>query len=407
LQPKLPRDLETICLKCLEKEPARRYAGASELADELGRFLRAEPIRARPLSRLARLVRWGRRNPALSAVGGLAVLAVLALVAASIGFGIEQARSARNLRSALDEAKRLSARATFDRGVALCEQGVVDRGMLWMARSLQLGSTTTDAAFERVIRANLAGWAHRLYLLRQCLEHDASVRAIAFSPDGRWIATGSADRSVRLWDAATGRALGRPLAHPGAVRSVRFSPDGGHLLTVASGGPARLWSHRQGEPAARPLEHPGSIRAAAFSPDGQMVLTAGGDGSIRFWNASTGKGCGPVLRHRSAVVFALFSPDGKTVLSGSTDRTAALWEVATGMRLHECAHPGPLRSGAFRADGTMVVTGDEDRTAIIWHTGTGRPIGAPLRHDSAVTAAVFSPDGRLVLTSSADWRARL
>jgi WD40 repeat protein len=407
LQPGLARDLDTICLKCLEKLPIRRYTSAGALADELGRFLQHEPIIARPIGRLERCARWCRRNPILATASGLLALSLLAVVVVSAVFGLHEARAARELRAALDESRRLSASLTLERGLTLCEQGSVDRGVLWLARSLEMAAGTDRTELQTAIRANLAGWVRYLHPLRLCLEHPGGPRAIAYSGDGATIATGGADGSARLWDAATGAPIGPPLSHSCAVASVAFDRGGRLLLTVGTSGPAYLWSRANGAKHASALEHPGTIQAASFSPDGQSVLTAGDDGTVRFWDAGTGRSFGPVLRHESAVRAAAFGPDGRTVLTGSDDRTAGLWDVASGRRIRSFRHNSLIVVVAHRPDGKMVFTACDDGIGRLWDLATGHAVGPELRHDARVQTAVFSLDGRMVLTASRDWRARL
>jgi eukaryotic-like serine/threonine-protein kinase len=407
LHPGLSRDLETICLKCLEKAPSRRYATGRALAEDLERYLRDEPILARRIGRLERVLRWCRRNPAIAGAIGLVALSSVAVVVVSVGYGIRQARDARELRAALEGSRKLLATLTLERGLTLCEQGSVDRGMLWLARSLEMAARTDHAELQRVIRANLAGWVRRLHPLRLCLEHPGGIQAIAYSPDGATIATGGADGTARLWDAATGRLLSTPLAHRGSVTSVAFSREGRTLLTVGENGPAYLWSRANGVERTAALEHPGAIQAASFSPDGQTVLTAGDDGTVRFWETRTGHGIGPVLRHRGVVRVAAFSPDGRTILTGSDDRTAGLWEVSSGRLLRPFLHNSPVHIAAYRPDGKMVVTGGDDMMARLWDVASGQVVGPDLRHDARIIVAAFSPDGRRVLTTSRDWRARL
>jgi hypothetical protein len=220
LQPKVPRDLETVCLKCLQKEPARRYASAEALAEDLRRFRAGEPIQARPVGPVERLGRWCRRNPALAAAGGLAATALVAVTVLSLLFALHKARAQEQAAADLRKSQLLSAEKTFGQGTLLCKQGEVALGMLWFARGLEEAPPGSDD-LQRLLRANLAGWRRQLYPMRGCLEHPDRVFAVAVSPDGRTLATGCGN-TARLWQ--DGEAS-RTLAHEDQVRAVAFSPD--------------------------------------------------------------------------------------------------------------------------------------------------------------------------------------
>jgi WD40 repeat protein/serine/threonine protein kinase len=405
-RPEIPADLEAICLKCLEKEPHRRYQSAEQLADELGRFLRGESlVHTRRVGPGERLWRWCRRNPALAAVSGVAGAALVAVLLLGILFSIYQSR-------ALDESRRLSASLARDRGLGLCETGEIGPGLLWLARGLDLAPEGADD-LQRTLRANLAGWRCRVNaLLAPPLHHPDEVWAVAFSPDGRTLVTGSKDGVARLWDAQTGAELRQLRGHDAGVHAVAFSPDGRFVVTGGEDGTARRWDPTTGrELGCR--KHACRVKAVAVSRDGQKVLTAGGDtpkklGEVFLWDAALDRQLCRCDEHQGLVCAAAFSPDGKTVLTAGEDGTARLWDVSTGAeQLHQLRHPrGNIRAVAFSPDGQTVLTGGYDGTARLWDARTGAPVGKPFHHPGGVLAVAFSSDGRTILTAGEDRTAR-
>jgi WD40 repeat protein len=481
LNPKVPRELETICLKCLEKDPAARYPSAQELAEELSRFLRNEPIQACPLSMVSRGKRWCRRNPAgatavalaFSLLFGAAALAIVIMVQQSRAAGHLQAEQARTLQ-ALEEteshrrwaeqllqesrshqalAQRLSTRLALDTGLMLCQQGEIGHGLLWLARSLEIApADATDLHW--VIRANLGQWASRLHTLRSQFDHPAPVLAAALSPDGRIVATGSADRMARLWDAAIGKPMCPPLEHPGSVEQVGFSSDGLMLLT-RSGRSVLLWEARTGKQLGKPLEHPATVESAQFTPDGLRVITVGADRIVRVWSTTTNHLIAPPLEHSSPVTAAAVSTDGSTIITGCRDGQVQLWRMATGKPIGEpwrhagpvvlvrldsegktlltaagdtlfqwevSGHPGSasprqprwarrlpaaLHCATISSSGQVVALATDDGAVRLWSLPGGEAIGPPILHRAPVKKLVLSADGRRLLTSTEDETAFL
>jgi WD40 repeat protein len=450
LNPRVGRDLETICLRCLEKDPRRRYARAQALADDLQRWLDGEPIAARPVSAAARLLMWSRRNKIVA--GLLALLFFLAL-----GTTWQWWRAERLLRQALRDA---SSQA-IDRALANCAEGEVGRGMLRLAESLQAApSSATD--LKHAIRANLAAWSRHATQLTNVLPHSDAVHFVAFSPDGRTAVTASPDGTARLWDAFTGSPRSEPLRHHGSVLQAAFSADSRQLVTASTDGTARLWDVASGRPLGTPLRHRGPVRSVAFSPDGRTVLTGGNDLLAQIWDVASQKPLGEPFRHNGWVQQVGFQPDGNTAITACQgDNTVRLWDLRTreaigapisyypGRRHNrattffasslngelilttgwwksgqeECAqvwracdgqpvghplcHVGGIRGIGWSHVRHVAITGGEDSTARLWDARNGNPLCAPLRHQAPVLAVALNIEGTLALSGSEDRTARI
>lgn len=226
--------------------------------------------------------------------------------------------------------------------------------------------------------------------------------AVAFSPDGNWLAT-CADKTARVWDATNGQQLAT-VAHNLSVWGVVFSPDGGRLATASCDYTARIWDATNGHQLIV-VTHDLAVWGLAFSPDGSQLITASADRTARVWDATKGQQLA-TISHNAGVWGVAFSPDGTRVATASDDGIAQIWDVMGRRRIATVTHTSRVLGIAFGPDGTRLATASGDQTARISNTSNGVEL-AKVAHDGPVRGVLFSPDGRRLATASNDKTARI
>ncbi len=437
--PALDRDLETICLKCLEKEPSRRYGSAEALAEDLDRWLRHEPILARPASPLDRLSKWARRHPAV------AVLLAGLVISVSLGFALTfwQAKvrqaalveSQRSLYAArIGMAEHAWAGGHIYRAQALLaslkpRHGQEDlRGFEWryLSRICRDESffTLTDAQNPlRCIAASpngrwlaLAGekpyvtlWEVSSRRETARLPAGAGNQTVAFSADGARVAAAGQDPGIRVWDCGTQRELFVLTGHVHTIAQIAFSSDGKWLASASRpDGVVKIWDLAARKEKFTFQGLPNEYPAVAFSPDTALLAASTGNRRIRLYDVATGADLGLLKGHHGLVDALAFSPDGQWLASGSKDPTAKIWDVKT--RAEAATLSGfqaLVTSVCFSPDSKMLLTTCADGAMKSWDVRTGTELAAYQGHEMWVNNAVFLPDGRTIASGSADGSLKL
>jgi serine/threonine protein kinase len=365
LQPKLPRDLETICLKCLEKEPARRYPTALALAEDLRNFQDRRPVRARPVGWTGRLSRWCRRNPVVAillaavllvfAAGSLAstVLAVLAdrraneaaeAQSRAEGESENARREAEAKTAALEEVRQQKDRAQKE--LARAEFVAYAFRLREAQAAIEQGRLEEGRAVLELCDLKLRRWEHD-HVFRQTLQlrtelwgNAGPVRRVSFSPDGRRIAAAiqfgwdaqqrkPLPGKVQVWDVQQEREVLSLKGHTGALTSVCYSPDGKRLVSAGDAGEIKVWDAATGKEVLALKGLTDRAWSPCFSPDGGRIA-AGSVGTVKVWDAATGK---EVRTIQGAGPGVCFSPDGRRLASGFPGTQAKVWDAATGEEL--------------------------------------------------------------------------
>jgi WD40 repeat protein len=231
--------------------------------------------------------------------------------------------------------------------------------------------------------------------------HTDSVRAVAYSPDGSRIVSGSDDNTLKIWDASSGKELATFSGHTDSVWEVAYSPDGSRIVSGSSDKTLKIWDASSGEELATFSGHTDSVLAVAYSSDGSRIVSGSWDKTLKIWDASSGKELATLSGHTDSVYAVSYSPDGSRIVSGSRDNTLKIWDASSGKELATLSgHTDFVWSVAYSPDGSRIVSGSWDKTLKIWDASSGQELATFSGHTNAVYGVAYSPDGSRIVSGS-------
>lgn len=416
-RPDVSKDLETICLKALSKESGQRYVSCQALADDLRRWLEGEPILARRVGPVERLVTWTRRNPITA--GLVATLAVVLVAGTTISTALAveanrraaaETRALKRATEATDEAIAQARIADDERSRAEDELERAER--LFYASKIN----SAESALNRLDSTGAInhlngspkhrrGWEfrhlwNRADQSRQTLTgHLGGLDTVCITPDGTRIVSAGVENTVRIWDAKTGRECLILKGHRGSVSCVRVTPDSQRIVSGSKDGTVKIWDIETGEELHTFTNQAGAVHCVCISPDGRWIVGGGGGGTLNIWDTETKQGLRTLSGHTGQVLSVSISSDGRRIVSGGDDTLIKVWDATTGQEL--LTAKGHSESICFTPDGLRIVNALGD-TVTVWGGNNGEELLALKGHTGSVLSVCVTPDGRQIVSGGRD-----
>jgi WD40 repeat protein/serine/threonine protein kinase len=414
---RLHRELEWIPLKAMRKDRCRRYRSASEMADDLRNYLTGLPLLAGPETTIYRVQKFVHKHAGSVATVALVAVAIILglIVSTAMYFRAEEARR-----------KETVARTRAEQAEEATKQKAEELRHTLYANTIQLaeashreGNASHMAGLLTACPNDLRSWEwYRMNHLqdqsRKTLRgHDGPIHSVGVNATGKYIVSGGADKTIRVWDPTTGAELATLRGHTDQVLCVAISPSGKRIASASADGTIKIWDAQNYAEVMTLSGHQLAVSCIAWSPDEKKLTSGSLDKTIRVWDVTTGREIMTLRGHEGEVRAVAFSTDGRQILSGATDeKTIRVWDAASGAAISSLGEVEPITIGPYQyrsissiacsSDGQRIVSAGYERVIRIWDRSTGTAQTNLRGHESWISSAAFSPDGQRVVSGGGD-----